>query len=513
MSEPLLLGVDVGTSGMKTVLMERSGKILASVGREYPTHHPHPGWAEQDPEDWWEAACATIQEVLRVAKADPAAIAGVATSGMAPVMLPMDSDGTPLSMVAIWSDKRAEPQCAWARDHIGEERIAQLNATGVVSFFAGPKFLWLREHDPALFNRTYKFLQANSYINYRLSGVFSLTYSNLTMFLMADAQRGTWSEEMLEAFEFPVEKFPDIHQAEEVIGEVTKEAAEATGLKPGTPVLAGTVDTAAAALGVGNAYPGQCFVSMGTGLNLCVCAEKPLADPTLICFPHAVPGVWLVDAIMTSTGASLKWFRDQIGTKEREAARGLGVDPYDLLTLEAAEAPLGANGLIFLPYVMGELAPIYDDDARGVYFGIAPETTKADMVRAILEGTAMGLRQNLDYIEETGTPVEELRIVGGATKCALWNQIHADILNKPTRVPMVAEGAALGDAILAGYGVGVYDDIQKAATEIGQLREVYQPRPGISDRYDQLRGIYVQMYPVLKGLFKELAEFRTTNKH
>lgn len=508
MSERLLLGIDVGTSGLKTVLMESSGKILASAGREYPTHHPHPGWAEHDPEDWWKATCETIQEVLSVSKADPGAIAGIATSGLAPTMLPMDEKGTPLSMGAIWADKRAEPQCEWVREHVGEEKIAQLNATGIVSFFAGPKFIWLREHNPDLFDKTYKFLQANSYISYRLCGTFSLTYTNLTMFLMADVSKGTWSEEMLEVFQFPVEKFPDIHQAEEVIGEVHKEAAMATGLKPGTPVLGGTVDTAAAALGVGSAYNGQCFVSMGTGLNLCVCAEKPLADSSLICFPHAVPDVWLVDAIMTSTGASLKWFRNQLAGEEREAAEKAGIDPYDLLTRAAADVPPGANGLIFLPYVMGELAPIYDDDARGTYIGIAPDTTKAHMTRAILEGTAMGLRQNLDYIEETGTPVEELRIVGGATKSTLWNQIHADILNKPIGVPVLAEGAALGDAILAGFGVGVYPDIQKAADDIGQLRETYQPEPATSQRYDQLRAIYAQMYPALKKQFKELARFR-----
>jgi xylulokinase len=511
MSERLLLGIDVGTSGLKTVLMASSGDILASSGREYPTYHPHPGWAEHNPEDWWRATCDTIQEVLRISKADPAAIAGIATSGLAPTMLSIDKNGKSLGPAAIWADLRAEPQCEWLRQTVGAEKVASYNGTGIESFFAGPKFLWQREHDPEIYKQTYKYLQANSYINFRLSGVFSLTYTNLTMFLMADVRTGTWSEEMLKIFDFPVEKLPDIHQAEQIIGEVTREAAAETGLRTGIPVLAGTVDTAAAAVGVGSVDIGQCFVSMGTGLNLCLCAEKSLTAPTFICFPHAVPREWLIDAIMTSTGASLKWFRNYLGIMECEAADKLGVDPYELLTLEAGKSAPGSGGLIFLPYVMGELAPIYDSEARGVYFGISANTKKCDMVRAILEGTAMGLRQNLDAIEATGAPVTELRIVGGATKSALWNQIHADILDKPIGVPILAEGAPLGDAILAGYGVGVYKDIKQAAKEIGKLKEVYQPNPPTRDCYNDLRSIYAQLYPSLKSQFGELASFRSNH--
>jgi xylulokinase len=328
------------------------------------------------------------------------------------------------------------------------------------------------------------------------------------MFLMADVSTGGWSEELLKAFAFPVEKLPPIHQAEKVIGEVTAEAASETGLRAGTPVLAGTVDTAAAALGVGSAKIGQCFVSMGTGLNLCLCAREPLADPAFICFPHAVPGTWLIDAVMTSTGASLKWVRNQLGGPEGLSAAQLGLDPYDLLTLEAAKSKPGSGGLIFLPYVMGELAPIYDAEARGVFFGISSETTKGDMVRSVLEGTAMGVRQNLDGIEATGNPVTELRVVGGATRSALWNQIHADILGKPMGVPVLSEGAALGDAILAGYGVGIYPDIRESADRIGTLGEVYRPRQETQECYHDLRAIYAQLYPALKGIYRQASGFR-----
>ena len=502
----LLLGVDIGTTGLKAALVDGDGRLLAEAGREYPTYHPQPGWAEQEPNGWWQAMVSATHEVTERAGSRGQRLDGICVSSMAPVVVPLDHRGRPLGPGLIWADKRADTESTELAKKIGEERLNVITANRASSYYAAPKCMWLRRHRPELFAATDKFVMANGYVNYRLTGRLAVDQSHLPLLLLADVATGDWSPEMLAAAGLTREMFPDIHPCLDVLDGVTREAASELGIPPGTPVLAGTVDTPAAVLGMGITVAGQAFVSMGTGSNVGACMPGPAFGQPLVSLPHALPGLWLVIGVMTSTGASLKWFKNQLclGLEQAAAAR----DPYDLLTEEAGRSPAGSRGLVFLPYLMGEQTPIWDNDARGVFVGLAPETSRGDMVRAILEGAAFGVRHNVDAFEACGPRAAEVRIQGGAARSALWTQIICDVVDRPVLVPPVSAGAAVGDAVLAGLATGVFPDAATAVTACAAPRAVHRPDPGAVARYDRLYPIYLSTYQELRPSFQALARFR-----
>lgn len=510
MDQSLLLGSDLGTTGLKTVLMDRAGKVLASAYREYPSRRPRPGWVEQDPEEWWAAFCWTCQQVLAHSKRRAEDIVGISVSSQAPTVLPMSEEGVPLGPAFIWADKRAEAQCRWLEENVGLETIRGINGGNSIDpYYAAPKMLWLKTQKPEIFNRTHCFLQVNGYINFQLTGVYSIDLSHMPLLLLFDSARGDWSPELLDAMGLPREKMPPLFPCSGIIGHVTPTAAEVTGLEPGIPVVAGGVDTATEALGAGTAQAGQGFISAGTGANIGVCVDRPIPAEGLVIFPHVVPRLWMLDAVMTATGGSFKWFRDQLGDVEIEMAQRLGLDPYDVLTLEAEKEAPGAGGVIFLPYMQGEQCPIWDVKARGVFFGLSLSTTKAQLIRAVMEGCVYGLKHNIKVIESVSEPVAELRIVGGAAKSRLWNQITADILGVPVVVPEVFNSAPVGNAILAGMGVGLYPDLEETLPQIVSERARFYPRPEVHEIYNRFYEIYEGLYPALKDSFHRLAAVTT----
>jgi xylulokinase len=509
MSE-LMLGVDLGTTGLKTALVSDSGELLAEAGMEYRTHHPQPNWAEQDPEDWWHALEATVRQVISPSGVAKLSLAGMSISSQAPVIVPVDANGRPLMRGMIWADKRAGEECQLLRERVGEERISQITLNHIDPFFAAPKYLWLKLRQPDLFGKTDKFLMANSYLNFRLTGQYAIDDAQAFLQLLVDAHTCDWSPELLDALDLPLEKFPPVRKGAQVIGEVTRQAAEDLGIPPGTPVLAGTTDTTAAMIGMGIAENGQAFVSHGTGSNIGLCVTQPKPNRHLICIPQGIPGRWMLSAVMTSTGASIKWFMNEVSCLERDYALETGRDPYAYVTAPAEMSPPGSGGVVYLPYLMGEQAPIWDRDARGTFVGISATTTRGDLIRAIMEGIAFGVRQNFQVYIDSGWQVGDVRLIGGAARNSLWNQITSDVLNRCVLVPPSSAGAPIGDALLAGLATGVFPTVETAVAASPLPKARHIPNPANVARYDQLYSIYVDIYGRLKDSFHELATFRTS---
>ncbi len=353
--------------------------------------------------------------------------------------------------------------------------------------------------------RCHQVLQANGYIVLQLTGVFCMDSSHGPLTLFYDSERRKWSEELVDAMGIDPAKLPPIVACAEVVGTVTAAAAEATGLAAGTPVVAGMTDGTAAGIEVGLVRPGDAAEMTGQSTVLLICSDRPYLGKDLIPLGHPTPGLHLVVGALVASGGALRWFRDQLGETERMEAERRGVDPFDLLGAAAAQSPPGANRLIFLPYMYGERSPIWDTNARGVFFGLSLATKKGDLVRAIMEGAAFGLRHNVDAALAAGFTLDNLACVGGGARSMLWNQIKADVLNRPIHLPRAAVGAPMGDAIVAAVGAGLYGSLEEAVGQMVGAGQNFEPEPGTVKIYDRLYKIYRDLYPALRDIFRELA--------
>ncbi len=497
----VLLGIDIGTTNAKAALFATSGALLGEAQQEYETAYPKPGWAEQTAGNWWGATAAIVRRLLDVGQVEPEDVAAIAVSSQAPTALPVDARGQPLRPALIWMDRRSEAQCTLLRQTVDVERILELNGNRIDPYFGAPKIAWLVQNEPDVVRRTHFFMQANGYVNFKLTGQFTIDRSHASLFQCYDMGLGDWSDELCAMLDLPREKLPPVVSCTDVIGQVSREAAQATGLLEGTPVVAGMVDGVAAALEAGVVTPGEAVEMTGTSTVLLVCVDEPPRQPDLIALAHALPGAYLLVGALVSTGAALRWFRDELGSAEVSTGR----DAFEIMSEQAGEVAPGAGGLLFLPYMMGERSPIWNTDARGVLFGLSLATSRAQIIRALMEGAAFGLRHNVGVAEKAGVHIETLRSVGGGSRSAVWSQIKADLLGRPIAVPAVSLGAPLGDALLAGTGVGLYPDLVSATRLVDQPLTVYQPREAASAHYDRLYPLYRQLYIANEGLFGELA--------
>jgi xylulokinase len=499
--EPLLLGIDAGTSSVKAVLLDLAGNLRAVCQAEYPLHHIRPGWVEQDPEDWWRATCQAIREVLARAPHGRERVLGLAVSSQAPTLLPLDRSGRPLRPAMIWMDRRAEAEAASLTERLGADEIHRITGNRPDAFYVAARLLWLRHHEPEVLQRTWQFAQVNGYLNCRLTGRLTMDPAHAVLLQMRNYATGEWSQALLTACGVEPAQFPEVMDGHCVQGEVTLQAAEATGLRAGTPVMAGTVDSPAAALEAGVAEPGIAVEMTGTSTVVIVPNDRGLTEPALIALPHALPGIHLLLGAMVSSGGCLRWFRDQLGQPEVRAAEEQKADAFDLLTNLAAQAPPGSEGVIFLPYMMGERSPLWHTNARGVFFGLSLATSKAVLVRAILEGAAFALRHNVEVAMRAGAEVREMRSVGGCSRSDLWNQIKADVLGLPVLLPHTSVGSPFGAAILAGMGAGVFPDVRKSLLEMVRLDRRFEPNPANHEMYTRIYRVYRDIYEHLKGDF------------
>ncbi len=506
MPAKLLLGIDVGTTSLKAVLFDGDGRILAQGSQEYATSYPRPNWAEQDPEDWWRAACAVLPEVIATAAADPKAIAGIGVSGQAPCLAPVDGAGLPLRLALLWLDRRAEAECTWLREHVGEATITGVNGGRVDPYYLAPKLLWFRDYEPDLYRQTASVLQPNGFLVRKLCGANTMDVSHGPLTSFFDSASLSYDASLADAMGLDLAKMPKVRPCAEVVGEVNRQAATATTLAAGTPVIAGMCDGTAAAVEAGLLAVGDAVEMTGQSTVLLTCSDRPYLGQDLIPLVHGIPGRYLVIGALVATGGALRWFRDQLGDVERAAAGLLGVDAFDLLSQEAARSPAGANGVVFLPYMYGERSPIWDSNARGVFFGLSLSTARADLIRAIMEGAAFGLRHNLETAAAGGFTTRSLASVGGGSRSAVWSQIKADVLQLPIHLPATAVGAPWGDAMAAGVGVGVYPSFAEAIRRVVHVEREFQPDATVSARYGALYGVYRGLYPALKESFRDLAD-------
>ncbi len=506
---PLLLGIDIGTSGTKVILTDEDGSIVASATETYPLRTPHPNWAEQDPRDWWAATVAAIQGACGSGGVKAADIGCVGLTGQMHGLVLLDEKGDVLRPAILWCDQRTAEECRWITGAVGgAARLRELTCNPALTGFTAPKVIWVRDHEPELYGKIRKILLPKDYIRFKLTGEYATEVSDASGTLLFDVKGRRWSRDVLNTLGIPEDWLPRCHESPEVTGRVTREAARETGLAEGTPVVGGGGDQAAGAVGSGIVKPGAISVTVGTSGVVFAYMDEPALDAEgrLHTFCHAVPGKWHAMGVTLGAGGSMRWFRDTLCEAEAAVGRCAGIDPYELITAEAAQAGPGCEGLVFLPYVAGERTPYPDPNARGVFFGLSLRHTKAHMARAVMEGVAFSLRDCLELVKALGVSMEEVRVSGGGARSALWRQIIADVFGAPLVTLKVTEGPAYGAALLAGVGIGVYGSVVEACEKTIKPAGVTEPNPPVVALYEEYYGLYRALYPQLKPLFDRTAE-------
>ncbi|MEG1908988.1 MAG: xylulokinase [Oscillospiraceae bacterium] len=502
-----LIGIDLGTSGTKTVLFDENGKSLASATAEYPLHQPKNGWAEQDPADWWRAACETLNKVIRKSGVGAENISGVGISGQMHGLVMLDKNGEVIRESIIWCDGRTGDECREISDTVGRERLIQISANPALTGFTAGKILWVRKNEPQNYQRCRHILLPKDYIRFKLTGEYATEVSDASGMNLLDVPNRCWSDEILQKLDIDKSLLCKMYESVEITGSVTAEAARLTGLSSGTPVVGGAGDNAAAAIGTGVVKAGRAFTTIGTSGVIFAHSDKVTIDPKgrVHSFCSAVPGAWTVMSCTLAAGLSLQWFRNQFCDNEIAEAKKQGVDPYVLMGDAAQSSPIGANRLLYLPYLMGERSPILDEKARGAFIGLSAMHTRADLIRAVMEGVCYSQRQCLDVLRGMGVVTDDMMACGGGSRSELWRQMLADIYSCPVKTASAAlEGPALGVAILAGVGTGVYKSVEAACEKIIKSETCLFPSASAA-AYEPFYKVYTGLYPALAESFSELA--------
>lgn len=502
-----LMGIDLGTSGTKTVLFDTNGTVKASETVEYPLDQPQNGWAEQDPEEWWGACIKTVRGVINKSKINPADIKGIGLSGQMHGLVMLDGAGNVLRNSIIWCDGRTAAECAEITERVGYDNLIAITANPALTGFTAGKILWVRKNEPEIYAKCRHILLPKDYIRYKLTGEFATEVSDASGMNLLDVTARDWSEPVLKLLDIDRGLLPSMHESIEVTGYITAESAALTGLAEGTPVAGGAGDNAAAAVGTGVVSPGRSFTTIGTSGVIFAHSDEVKIDPKgrVHTFCSAVPGAYTVMSCTLSAGGSLQWFRNHFCQPEMAAAKEQGIDPYVLMDRQAADVPIGANRLLFLPYLMGERSPLLDPNARGVFFGLSAMHTRQDMLRAVMEGVVYSLRECFDVLSGMGIALNSMVATGGGGSSPLWRQMLADVYRCPVMTVDNKEGPALGAAILAGVGTGIYSSVQDACTAVLKVRESQSPLIENSNRYAPFYDLYCKIYPQLKAQFETLA--------
>ncbi len=497
---PYLIGIDIGTSGTKTCLFDADGTLVASATGEYPLYQPENGWAEQNPADWWQATVETLRTVTT--GIDASAIAGIGFSGQMHGLVMLDEGGDVIRPSIIWCDQRTASECAEIEATVGHEKLLSITANPALTGFTASKILWVRNHEPENYARCRHILLPKDYIRYKLTGVFATDVSDASGMQLLDIGGRCWSDEILTLLQIDKSLLATVYESPEVTGQITEEVSRLTGLAVGTPVVAGAGDNAAAAVGTGIVTEGDAFVTVGTSGVIFAHTDNMVMDPAgrVHTFCCAVPGKWHVMGVTQAAGLSLKWFANQC------CADLTGEDRYTVMTAEAETSHIGSNRLLYLPYLMGERTPHLDADARGMFFGLSGSHTRGDMIRAVMEGVSYSLRDCLEVLRAMGVHPENITACGGGARSPLWRGMMANLFGTPIRTAFSAEGAALGAAILAGVGTGVYASVEEACQKLVQIQDTVLPDASASATYEPYYALYREIYPAVKGLYKTLSQ-------
>lgn len=494
-TDGLCIGLDVGTSGVKAVLITPDGRVLASAVAEYPLLTPQPGWTEQEPEAWW-AACGRVLKQL--GERAPGPIEAIGLTGQMHGAVFLDSDGLVIRPALLWNDQRTALECAEIETRVGERRLREITGNPALAGFQAPKILWLRANEPEAYARLRHVLLPKDFIRFRLTSALATDASDAAGTLLLDLAERDWSKEILDALDIPLDWLPKVHEGPEITGHVSAEGAAATGLAEGLPVIAGGGDNAAAAVGSGVVREGSGFVSLGTSGVVFVATDTALIDPEgrLHAFCHAVPGRYHLMGVVLSAGGSLRWFRDTLARVSVDQ----GSEAYDQIFSRAAEAPPGAEDLYYLPYLAGERTPHRDAYARGAFAGLTLAHDDSHMARALIEGVSFALKDSLDLIRALGISPDRLFAVGGGARSAIWRQWLTAILDADLQRLETEEGPALGAALLAAVGAGIHDDVDAAvAAAVRPEGAVERPDTDLAERYRRIHEKFTRLYPALKA--------------
>lgn len=501
----LLLGIDIGTSACKAAVFTLDGQVAAQCSEEYQVFYPKPGWAEQNPDDWWRAVCRCIQKIGEsgIPLKD---IRSVGIDGQSWSAIPADRDGRVLNNTPIWFDTRAEEICRDLKKRVPEEEIFALCGNPLQAAYTLPKILWFQKHMPQMYEKTHQFLQSNSFIAYRLTGEFTQDRSQGYGLQCYDIQKGRWDLSMCDRMGIDPQKLPKLFDCHEIVGTVTAKAAVETGLPEGTPVAAGGLDAACGTLGAGVVRDGETQEQGGQAGGMSICMESFHSDPRLILGHHVVPGTWLLQGGSVGGGGVMRWLARELGTDAQLKAEQNGTGKLYELDREAEAVAPGSDGVVFLPYMAGERSPIWNPKAKGVFFGLDYAKTRGHMVRAAMEGVGFSLQHNLQAAQEAGVAVSQLRAQGGAANSRLWTQIKADITGKEILVPPSDTAATLGAAILAGVGVGLYGSFEEAVSRTVKILRKHTPDPKNKAAYEKNYLVYRQLYEQLKPMMGDKEE-------
>jgi xylulokinase len=503
-----LLGIDIGTSGTKAVLFDESGNTIASASRGYPLYQPYAGWAEQEPADWCKAASGAIAEVVRKSAVKPAGIKGMGLSGQMHGMVLLDRENRVLRPAIIWCDQRTQAECDEITARIGAARLLEITCNPALTGFTACKALWVKNHQPGIFEKTRRVLLPKDYIRFMLTGEYATEVSDASGMQFLEVPKRSWSREVLDKLGVPHEWLPKVYESFEISGRLTKQAAELTGLWEGMPVAGGGGDQAAGAVGNGIVRAGVVSSTIGTSGVVFAHTDKVSVDPMgrLQTFCHAVPGAWHVMGVMQAAGLSLQWFRNEFCAMEMAVAERIGADVYNVMAQEAEQAAPGCGGLIYLPYLMGERAPHLDPCARGAFFGLTARHRRQEMIRAVMEGVSYGLLDCISIIRGMGIRSSEVRASGGGGRSALWRQMQADMFETDVVTVNSNEGGALGVALLAGVGTGVYKSVPEACDTVIKVAGRQKPIKENTNVYKIYYEVYKNLYKALKSSFRDVAE-------
>lgn len=487
----LYIGIDLGTSAVKLLLMDEKGQIHKIVSKEYPLYFPHSGWSEQNPEDWYEQTIDGMQELLE--ECDRTKVAGISFGGQMHGLVVLDGEDQVIRPAILWNDGRTVKETDYLNETIGKKNLSRYTANIAFAGFTVPKLLWMKENEPELFAKIKKIMLPKDYLAYRLSGVHSTDYSDASGMLLLDVKNRCWSREMMDISGISRDQLPDLYESYEAVGTLKPELAEALGLSAEVKIAAGAGDNAAAAVGTGTVGDNRCNISLGTSGTIFISSENFGVDAhnALHSFAHA-DGHYHLMGCMLSAASCNKWWMDEI------------LSTKDYQKEQEGIKKLGENKVYFLPYLMGERSPHNDPDARGTFIGMTMDTTRSDMTQAVLEGVAFALRDSFEVARSLGLKIERTKICGGGAKSALWKKIIANVLNVKVDVLENEEGPAYGGAILAAVACGEFASVTEAAEKLVRVVETVEPDSQLTEKYEEKYKKFREIYPACKALFKIL---------
>ncbi|MBD5117348.1 MAG: xylulokinase [Ruminococcaceae bacterium] len=502
-----ILGVDIGTSGTKTVLFSEDGVPVSSATYEYPLYTPQNGYAEQEPLDWWNAVVSGIKQVIGDSGVVASEIKGIGLSGQMHGLVMLDGDNRVIRRSIIWCDQRTAKEVKEITDKVGAEKMIEITANPAITGFTAAKIMWVKNNEPQNYEKCRHILLPKDYIRFMLTGEYATEVSDASGMQLLDIPNRCWSDEVLDKLGIDKSLLAKVYESPEITGKITKQVAELTGLAEGTIVVGGAGDNAAAAVGTGVVEDGKAFTTIGSsGVVFAhtsdISIDKKGRVHTFCC---AVPNCWHVMGVTQSAGLSLKWFRDNLCWSEMETALNMGVDPYYLTDKEAMDVPIGANRLLYMPYLNGERTPHLDPNCRGAFVGLSTMHKKKDMIRAVMEGVSYSLRDCIEVMREMNINVTDMMACGGGGSSPLWRQMLADLYACPVKTTQNKEGPALGVALLAAVGAGIYSSVPEACKAVILPDKIQNPVEENTAEYEKVYAVYKKLYPAMKSCFDDLA--------